>query len=585
MEDNMVRLRDLLQSAGITDIYSIESYIIELWKQHLDISTEDRVQLIRETLLLYIGEDGKPNEQEEEILSAIVDCLHSIKNGETDTSLRTSNINKSPIESSKGYHIEEKMTDTKELMTSNEIKMNRETDIKENLKSDSSDSFESDLLLQADFEENHKDDQSVLEINEETYKLFVSLYPNINPDALSQLLIQVHGDLDRAIKVLDDLLLSNRTILDSEGIESSRPVCRHFLAGECLRHDCQYSHEIHYQTCRFWLENQCVKGENCEFLHGFLIDDDIEVEKDLFLDISPLDELTMMKSLNLQEFPSLDETTLSKLHSKPGTATITTTTTTTTTFADKAKLARIKEEFVDIDEMFIEKVYLQYEKDLEATRYHLYSVLGPNPSTMKHQQVSSSATATPIGRSKSDSDSSRTTHHHPTRYGVPTVWVATGESLREQYETIREKAITKANIRNSLFEQATQAYISGDKSRAATLSKQARLIDQTMRQLNHEAAELIFHERNSKFNTDTVIDLHGLHRDEALSYLEERIEHLRAKHYHGCLHIILGTGHHSKSGHGSRLLPTIERFLKSHAFTYIDSSKDKRGGMLSINID
>jgi DNA-nicking Smr family endonuclease len=81
-----------------------------------------------------------------------------------------------------------------------------------------------------------------------------------------------------------------------------------------------------------------------------------------------------------------------------------------------------------------------------------------------------------------------------------------------------------------------------------------------------------------------MIDLHGLHKDEALYHLEERIEHLRRRDYHGYLHVISGTGHHSKSGHGSRLLPHIEHYLQNHALHYIDSSKDRRGGMISIHL-
>lgn len=577
----MVKLKDLLQCAGIVDINSIELYIIELWKQHLDFPKEDRIQLIRETLLLYMGEDGKTKDQQEAILSAIVESLNSMEDVETDTTLITSKNNNrltTTIEDPESS-IEKKISIDDREPTSREpppceVIENNEIHIKEHLDaSDSSVPSESEWFFQTDFKEENHHELPLLEMNEEAQKLLISLYPSINPDALSRLLIQVRGDFDRAIRELDNLLSNRSMISDHEEVES-RPVCRYFLAGECLRHDCQYSHEIHNQTCRFWLENKCIKGDSCEFFHGFLINDDddndIKEEKEVFPDVSSLDELTMMKSLNLQEFPSLDETTLSTLPSKPK----------TTTFADKAKLARIKEEFADIDELFVENVYLQYEKDLEATRHHLHSVLGFAPST---RHPISSLTTTPTSRRDSGSHSSRSAYH--ARRVVPAVWVTTGDSLREQYETIRENAIKKANLRNSLFEQATQAYISGDKSRAATLSKQARLIDQSMRQLNHEAAELIFHERNAKLKTNTIIDLHGLHRDEALSYLEERIEHLRAEHYHGCLHVILGTGHHSKSGHGSRLLPSIEHFLKTNDFTYVDSSKDKRGGMLSINID
>ncbi|KZV78494.1 hypothetical protein EXIGLDRAFT_737601, partial [Exidia glandulosa HHB12029] len=52
--------------------------------------------------------------------------------------------------------------------------------------------------------------------------------------------------------------------------QSSGPpnrVCRYFLAGECLRADCKFSHDIERALCRFWLRGTCAKQENCEFLH------------------------------------------------------------------------------------------------------------------------------------------------------------------------------------------------------------------------------------------------------------------------------------------------------------------------------
>ncbi|KAK8843948.1 hypothetical protein IAR55_006740 [Kwoniella newhampshirensis] len=44
-------------------------------------------------------------------------------------------------------------------------------------------------------------------------------------------------------------------------------MCRYFLAGECRRSDCRFSHDIDRALCRFWLRGHCAKGPNCEFLH------------------------------------------------------------------------------------------------------------------------------------------------------------------------------------------------------------------------------------------------------------------------------------------------------------------------------
>ncbi|WVQ93047.1 hypothetical protein IAU59_000111 [Kwoniella sp. CBS 9459] len=44
-------------------------------------------------------------------------------------------------------------------------------------------------------------------------------------------------------------------------------MCRYFLAGECRRSDCRFSHDVDRALCRFWLRGHCAKGPNCEFLH------------------------------------------------------------------------------------------------------------------------------------------------------------------------------------------------------------------------------------------------------------------------------------------------------------------------------
>lgn len=41
-------------------------------------------------------------------------------------------------------------------------------------------------------------------------------------------------------------------------------MCRYYLAGECRRADCRFSHDVDRALCRFWLRGQCAKGEQCE---------------------------------------------------------------------------------------------------------------------------------------------------------------------------------------------------------------------------------------------------------------------------------------------------------------------------------
>lgn len=50
--------------------------------------------------------------------------------------------------------------------------------------------------------------------------------------------------------------------------ESTTRVCRFFLAGECRRSDCRFSHDLGKALCRFWLRGTCL-NDPCSFLHDF----------------------------------------------------------------------------------------------------------------------------------------------------------------------------------------------------------------------------------------------------------------------------------------------------------------------------
>ncbi|KDN41341.1 hypothetical protein K437DRAFT_269738 [Tilletiaria anomala UBC 951] len=45
-------------------------------------------------------------------------------------------------------------------------------------------------------------------------------------------------------------------------------VCRYYLAGECRRADCRFSHDLGRALCRFWLKGQCL-NDPCSFLHDY----------------------------------------------------------------------------------------------------------------------------------------------------------------------------------------------------------------------------------------------------------------------------------------------------------------------------
>lgn len=109
-----------------------------------------------------------------------------------------------------------------------------------------------------------------------------------------------------------------------------------------------------------------------------------------------------------------------------------------------------------------------------------------------------------------------------------------------------------------------------------------------MKELHNAAQTSIFETRNKNLPSNTI-DLHGLHPQEALDHLETFIKKKKqeiafSKQINNYIYIITGTGHHSYFGK-SKLLPTVEEYLKKNNYFYIDSSSDKRGGMLKVKIN
>ncbi|KAJ9104038.1 hypothetical protein QFC19_004172 [Naganishia cerealis] len=65
--------------------------------------------------------------------------------------------------------------------------------------------------------------------------------------------------------------LSPRFAMGGSGTRSpggGLKMCRYYLAGECRRADCRFSHDVDRALCRFWLRGQCAKGDMCEFIHA-----------------------------------------------------------------------------------------------------------------------------------------------------------------------------------------------------------------------------------------------------------------------------------------------------------------------------
>ena len=105
-----------------------------------------------------------------------------------------------------------------------------------------------------------------------------------------------------------------------------------------------------------------------------------------------------------------------------------------------------------------------------------------------------------------------------------------------------------------------------------------------MRKAHREAARLLYDERNkdSSSSQEVYVDLHGLHPEEAVEYLEHAlIEHQNSSRP---VYAITGTGHHSKNGK-DKVGKAIRNWLSEWKYAYREFSVagDNLGGILAVD--
>uniref|UniRef100_A0A8C6NBY4 Uncharacterized protein n=1 Tax=Melopsittacus undulatus TaxID=13146 RepID=A0A8C6NBY4_MELUD len=138
-----------------------------------------------------------------------------------------------------------------------------------------------------------------------------------------------------------------------------------------------------------------------------------------------------------------------------------------------------------------------------------------------------------------------------------------------QYDDLRAEAFCHQQKRQECLKKAGEAHCMGMKSVAAFYAHQGRLHEQKMKEANHAAAVQIFEKVNTSLLPMNVLDLHGLHVDEAVNQLsrvlQEKSEEYQQTGGKPYLCVITGRGSHSQGG-VARIRPAAMRYLTSHNF-------------------
>lgn len=107
-----------------------------------------------------------------------------------------------------------------------------------------------------------------------------------------------------------------------------------------------------------------------------------------------------------------------------------------------------------------------------------------------------------------------------------------------------------------------------------------------MRRAHREAAKELYEERNRNNGNgqEIYIDLHGLHPEEAVEYLERVL--LENSKDARPIYAITGTGHHSKNGK-DKVGKALRNFLNDWRYAYrefsVPGDRNNMGGILGID--
>lgn len=168
-------------------------------------------------------------------------------------------------------------------------------------------------------------------------------------------------------------------------------------------------------------------------------------------------------------------------------------------------------------------------------------------------------------------------------------WLESGSVLKETYLKARAQAIVYAKARNNCFEMAKAAYNRNDGKGAAKYSAQGREYNDLMMATHRDASREIFDSRNGSMvksvtKGETWIDLHGLHVEESLVFLDEFMEKLEKEVYTGTVYIVTGSGNHSANLR-AKLKPAIIDWLESWGYNWKEMTMDKvSGGLLAVQV-
>ncbi|NXU83107.1 N4BP2 protein, partial [Xiphorhynchus elegans] len=233
--------------------------------------------------------------------------------------------------------------------------------------------------------------------------------------------------------------------------------------------------------------------------------------------------------------------------------------------AAKLKEKQLFEMFPTINQSFLMDIFRDNNYSLEQTEQFLNCVLEADPvktviaqeSIQQNETVSTYSAKNREKKAKKSKEEDDPLSEIFQDFEYP------------QYDDLRAEAFCHQQKRQECLKKAGEAYRMGMKPVAAFYAHQGRLHEQKMKEANHAAAVQIFERVNTSLLPMNVLDLHGLHVDEAVNQLsrvlQEKSEEYQQTGGKPYLTVITGRGNHSQGG-VARIRPAAIRYLTTHNF-------------------
>ncbi|XP_065554670.1 NEDD4-binding protein 2 [Lathamus discolor] len=238
--------------------------------------------------------------------------------------------------------------------------------------------------------------------------------------------------------------------------------------------------------------------------------------------------------------------------------------------AAKLKEKQLFEMFPTISQDFLMDIFKDNNYSLEQTEQFLNCVLEADPvkTVIAQESVQQSEMASSCSAAKNREKKAKKSKEEDEPLS---------EILQKieypQYDDLRAEAFCHQQKRQECLKKAGEAHCMGMKSVAAFYAHQGRLHEQKMKEANHAAAVQIFEKVNTSLLPMNVLDLHGLHVEEAVNQLsrvlQEKSEEYQQTGGKPYLCVITGRGSHSQGG-VARIRPAAMRYLASHNFRFTE---------------